>query len=593
MALSNTTHGAPGKAHGAGKSSIVTGLEFLTAEGGDAAALAGKDGVDFSALMQGIIQPLAKTPTAPKAADAAPLPEAMGSEQAPLPVVPSLSQSAIVTPEDDAPTQASALLALALGNAKQAAPTATPPSPNPEEARDTQSGEPEVAAPKDPHLVVATAGKVISRRVAALEANVLGRSDGEGDPAEPKSVKEGERPSSDVSVTLTQVAPSAVTDAAPGQAPLVLPVVQAQGATADQKGAERMSGKDKRSRAEGIGADASASTRALPRTGTLTDKAVLQATDSAAQKNIVTSPAGDEPRAPGLEVRPFASEVEKQVSKLTDNKKTGKSEITRRGLIPVDADMDAAPVLESRERDNIAIATSASAPTARADAVITSVSQVTASQIAPTVASPLSAPASLSGTLGQQVVDMGISGQWIDDIARQIASISANPGHGSFRIASQELGAVQVDIAPAAIGSGSDIVMRVDSDAAFAALNDDKERLMQDARLASVRIGELRIDRLAAPQESARGDMNGNAQQQQNQAGQQQGNPSSLSQNGAQMNDRGGQQQGRPDAASLAGQHQGGNSPKAPFTTTVMRGADADEATGPMRSGRGDSARYA
>lgn len=601
MALSNTMHGAPGKANGAGKSTTLTGLEFLT-EGVDALGTPGKDGVDFSALMQGIIQPTSATPgsaptltasAVPQTIVAAPLSEANRSEQAPLPVLPSLSQSAGVAPEHEAPTQAAALLALALGNGEKAAPVAAPGGDVSPEAPEALKVQAEPVGRVTPHLVAAQAGKAASRRAAALEADKVGLTNGEGEPAEPKLTKDGERPSSDVSVAPAPVAQPTQTDGAPRQVPLVPQVVHAQVVPNDQNGTERVSGKERRSRAEGIEAGASARAGDLPRAQTLADKGTSQVANSAPKGVVIPPPTGTEPRAPEPEVRSFASEVGRQVSRLTDNDKTEKSDIGRKGSPPVDAEIDTTPLREPRERDQLAATSSVQASPGRGESSAQPASQTIPQISAPLPAVQLSTPASLSGSLGQQVVDMGISGQWIDDIARQIASISANPGHGSFRIASHELGAVQVDIAPASVGSGSDVVMRVDSDAAFAALNEDKDRLMHDARMASVRIGELRIDRLAPPQETARGDMNGNTQQQQNQASQQQGNSSSLSQNGAQMSDRGGQQQGRPDAASLAGQNQGGNNPKAPFTTTVMRGADADEANGPMRSGRGDSARYA
>jgi hypothetical protein len=206
-------------------------------------------------------------------------------------------------------------------------------------------------------------------------------------------------------------------------------------------------------------------------------------------------------------------------------------------------------------------------------------------------AQPATITTNLTGALNSQVVDMGVSGQWIDDIARQIASIGANPGHGSFRIESQALGGVRVDIAPSVHGVGSDVLMRVDNDAAFAALDKDRDRLVQDARMASVRIGELRIDRLA-PAQDAQGSGSSTSQQQGNSSGQQ-GNQQAMNQTNTQTGGQGGQQPGRQDAAAMNSQRDGQNSPKAPFTNAVMNSAERDDVARSTRSDRSDTARYA
>ncbi|OYW88050.1 MAG: hypothetical protein B7Z20_03535, partial [Sphingobium sp. 32-64-5] len=105
-----------------------------------------------------------------------------------------------------------------------------------------------------------------------------------------------------------------------------------------------------------------------------------------------------------------------------------------------------------------------------------------------------SAAAGIAASLDQRVVDMGVSGQWIDDIARQIATIADNPGRGQFQIASPHLGAVRVDITPGT--QGSDIRLTAETEAAQVALMQDKGRLVHDAQIAAVRIGEVRIDRM-------------------------------------------------------------------------------------------------
>ena len=189
---------------------------------------------------------------------------------------------------------------------------------------------------------------------------------------------------------------------------------------------------------------------------------------------------------------------------------------------------------------------------------------------------------SLAGALGQQVVDLGVSGQWINDIARQIATVSANPGQGSFQIASPNLGAVRVDIAPGL--AGSNVLMTVENEAAQAALVKDRQRLVQDAQMASIRLGEVRVDRVASLADAQRGDMNNNSNQGQNSNGQ--------SAATAQQGQNGGQG-GRQELASQMGQGQNGNSPKASFTRSVINDAASGDASA-ARSGKGrDGARYA
>ena len=192
--------------------------------------------------------------------------------------------------------------------------------------------------------------------------------------------------------------------------------------------------------------------------------------------------------------------------------------------------------------------------------------------------------AALSGALGQQVVDMGVSGQWIDDIAREIASVATNPGHGSFRIASEALGAVRVDLTPGK--NGSDVLMTVDNDAARAALSSETDRLMQDARLASVRLGDVRVERAVTSADAPRSDT---SQQQDSGQGASAHAQAAMGQGGGQ----GGQHSARSDATALMNQQQGGNSPKAPFIKSVLQDSGTLEQSAPDRGRSSDRARYA
>ncbi|WP_242125520.1 flagellar hook-length control protein FliK [Sphingobium sp. Sx8-8] len=131
--------------------------------------------------------------------------------------------------------------------------------------------------------------------------------------------------------------------------------------------------------------------------------------------------------------------------------------------------------------------------------------------------------ADLSASLGAQVVDMGVSGQWIDGLARDIAGLSANGAQGRFQINADQLGPVQVDIRHGQ--EGASVSLTVASAAAETALRQDSDRLRLDAGLAAVRITDVKIERAPHVAEAARADgasQQGSQQQPQQQASQQQ-----------------------------------------------------------------------
>jgi len=133
-----------------------------------------------------------------------------------------------------------------------------------------------------------------------------------------------------------------------------------------------------------------------------------------------------------------------------------------------------------------------------------------------TIASPV---ADLSASLGAQVVDMGVSGQWIDGLARDIAGLSANGAQGRFQINADQLGPVQVDIRQGSDGAA--VSLTVASEAAEMALRQDSDRLRLDASLSAVRIAEVKIERTPHVADTARAD-SANQQGSQQQSSQQQ-----------------------------------------------------------------------
>jgi flagellar hook-length control protein FliK len=108
----------------------------------------------------------------------------------------------------------------------------------------------------------------------------------------------------------------------------------------------------------------------------------------------------------------------------------------------------------------------------------------------------------LSASLGAQVVDMGVSGQWIDGLARDIASFSAEGAQGRFRIDAGQLGPVQVDIRQGADGAA--VSLTVASDVAEQMLRQEGDRLKLDAGLAAVRISDVKVERAHIVSEPSR-----------------------------------------------------------------------------------------
>lgn len=188
------------------------------------------------------------------------------------------------------------------------------------------------------------------------------------------------------------------------------------------------------------------------------------------------------------------------------------------------------------------------------------------------VSTPVAPGADISATLGAQVVDMGVSGQWIDGLARDIAGLSANGAEGRFQIHADKLGTVQVDIRQHADGAA--VNLTVASEVAEQALRQDSDRLRLDAGLSAVRIADVKIERSSPVAETARPDAPGQQASQHQQSPQHQSPQASAWQHGNQ--DMGQPQgQGRWQARENSGfSTKPGNDP------AVLNHADGRETSG-------------
>ena len=208
--------------------------------------------------------------------------------------------------------------------------------------------------------------------------------------------------------------------------------------------------------------------------------------------------------------------------------------------------------------------------TAPADAPVAAITDAMPRAIDPAVPAPAAPPLTiptvapalpavdLSATLGAQVVDMGVSGQWIDSLARDIAGLSANGAQGRFQISSDQLGPIDVSIRQGIDGAA--VSLTVSSDIAEAALRQDSDRLRLDAALSAVRISEMKIERAPHVGDAARSDPSSQQQPSQQQQGQHNG--PSANWRGAGQGTGQSQQQGRwQQRENIALAHKAGGDP--------------------------------
>ncbi len=128
--------------------------------------------------------------------------------------------------------------------------------------------------------------------------------------------------------------------------------------------------------------------------------------------------------------------------------------------------------------------------------------------------------ASTGELLGDKVIDMGVSGQWIDRMAREIASLAEGTGHSRFQLSPPNLGRVQVDLWRG--GDSMNVRLTAETDEAARRLREGQSALENHARIGALSLGSVSVEKASAPLDSGReqgqrqsADANANAQQQQ------------------------------------------------------------------------------
>jgi flagellar hook-length control protein FliK len=122
--------------------------------------------------------------------------------------------------------------------------------------------------------------------------------------------------------------------------------------------------------------------------------------------------------------------------------------------------------------------------------------------------------------LGDQVIDMGVSGQWIDRMAREIAGLADGTGHSRFTLNPPHLGRLQIDLWREE-GTTS-IRMLTETDEAAQRLQEGRTVLQADARVAALSLGSITVEKASGTFDTAPRDQREQGGQRQEFSGQMQ-----------------------------------------------------------------------
>lgn len=107
-----------------------------------------------------------------------------------------------------------------------------------------------------------------------------------------------------------------------------------------------------------------------------------------------------------------------------------------------------------------------------------------------------SAP-STGAQLSGQVIDMGVSGQWIDRMAREISSLASGSGYSRFQLSPPNLGRIQVDLWQGDVSTNVRLI--TETDEAARRLRDGQGALQSHAQVAALSLGSVTVEKSATP----------------------------------------------------------------------------------------------
>jgi hypothetical protein len=103
----------------------------------------------------------------------------------------------------------------------------------------------------------------------------------------------------------------------------------------------------------------------------------------------------------------------------------------------------------------------------------------------------------VGATLQNNVIDMGVGGQWIDRVAQEITQLAQGTGHSRFQLSPPNLGRIQIDIWHGEGGGESHVQMLTETTEAAQRLRDGQSSLQTDARVAALALGSITIAQAA------------------------------------------------------------------------------------------------
>jgi flagellar hook-length control protein FliK len=102
-------------------------------------------------------------------------------------------------------------------------------------------------------------------------------------------------------------------------------------------------------------------------------------------------------------------------------------------------------------------------------------------------------PASTAQALGAEVIDMGVSGQWIDRVASEISTLAQGTGNSRFTLMPPHLGRIEISLAQAE--NSTSVHFATETDEATDRIRAAQASLQSDSRLSGLSIGTITVEK--------------------------------------------------------------------------------------------------
>lgn len=223
------------------------------------------------------------------------------------------------------------------------------------------------------------------------------------------------------------------------------------------------------------------------------DMAVAGTTPQGAKAGETNRPVMESPGFPTIEVGKMATAGANLVQAVPDRNIPAQAQAQPQSQAQPHTPPQAPASPDSRKKTTEPVPASL---TAVAD-IVQNLPPLIQSQVgATTVAAPSAAvrPAvDVGASLSSQVIDMGVGGQWIDRVAKEITALAEGNGHSRFQLSPPNLGRLQIDVWQGE--GGGRVQLLTETDEAAMRLQQDRASLQADARLSALTIDRIVIER--------------------------------------------------------------------------------------------------